>query len=399
MFYCPPRDIRVSIDVGCKHHQVAVGLSDGQTLEEFSISHEPKGFAIFFKRLSELERKFQCPVRVAMEGYNGYARPLDAMILARGWQLYNINNLKLARFKEIFPGAAKTDLLDARKGLELFQLQEHLPVAKDVLQIVTEPPRENQILKRLSRRRKWLVNERVRVLNLLQSNLQAVCPSLLAITPDAGSLWFLNFLTSTADLTKLARIRQKTVQKISAIGNKYTRIILCWQKQAQFSPEVEWVGEMIQQDAARILELRHQIKDLEDKMAALIPQSDIACRIKSIPGFGLVSTAELAGEIGHQERFIAEPSFALYLGMAPLSHESGQHKGSKTPRQVNRRAKAAMMVAVDRHRKQVSASQKYYEKKRAEGKTHNQAIRALGRQLCRVIFKMNNEGKNFIAPK
>ncbi len=43
------------------------------------------------------------------------------------------NNLKLARFKEIFPGAAKTDRLDARKGLELFQLREHLPLANAVL--------------------------------------------------------------------------------------------------------------------------------------------------------------------------------------------------------------------------------------------------------------------------
>lgn len=349
MFYYPPRDIRVSIDVGCKHHQVAVGLSDGQILDEFSITHHPDGFATFFKRLSELERKFQSPIRVAMEGYNGYARPLDGMILARGWQLYNINNFKLARFKEIFPGAAKTDRVDARKGLELFQLQEHLPIGKDVLQVVAELLRENHILKRLSRRRKWLVNERVRVLNLLQSNLQAVCPSLLAITLDASSIWFLNLLTCTDDLTKLARMQTKTVQKISAVGNKYTRIILDWQKQAEFSPEVEWVGEMIQQDARRILELRRQIKDLEAKMTALIPKSTIARLIKSIPGFGPVSTAELAGEIGNNNRFNSEPSLALYMGMAPLSRESGQYKGSKTPRQVNRRAKAAMMVAVDRH--------------------------------------------------
>ena len=47
-----------------------------------------------------------------------------------------------------------------------------------------------------------------------------------------------------------------------------------------------------------------------------------------------------------------------------------------------------MMAAVDHHRKRVPQSQRYYEKKRAEGKRHNQAIRALGRHLCRVIFKM-----------
>jgi hypothetical protein len=53
-----------------------------------------------------------------MEGYNGWARPLDSLIRARGYRLYNINNLKLTRFKEIFPGAAKSDRIDARKGLE-----------------------------------------------------------------------------------------------------------------------------------------------------------------------------------------------------------------------------------------------------------------------------------------
>jgi hypothetical protein len=47
-----------------------------------------------------------------------------------------------------------------------------------------------------------------------------------------------------------------------------------------------------------------------------------------------------------------------------------------------------MMAAVDHHRKRVPQSQRYYERKRAEGKKHNQAIRALSRHLCRVIFKM-----------
>lgn len=98
MFYHTPQDIRVCIDVGCKSHQVAVGLSTGEVIAEFSINHLPEGFRTFFAKLEQLEQQYQCPVRVAMEGYNGYARPLDSMVLARGWQLNNINNLKLARF-------------------------------------------------------------------------------------------------------------------------------------------------------------------------------------------------------------------------------------------------------------------------------------------------------------
>jgi hypothetical protein len=55
--------------------------------------------------------------------------------------------------------------IDARKGLELFQLSDHLPLAKEVLQEVSGTPTENEILKRLTRRRRRLVNERVRVVN------------------------------------------------------------------------------------------------------------------------------------------------------------------------------------------------------------------------------------------
>ena len=138
-----PLEIRVSVDVGFHSHNVAIGLSSGEVLEEFQISHEPEGFKYFFVRIERQQKKRGCPVAVAMEGYNGYARPLDGMVRSRGYRLYNINNLKLARFKEIFPGAAKTDPMDARKGLELFQLRDHLPLAKEVLQEVAATPQAN----------------------------------------------------------------------------------------------------------------------------------------------------------------------------------------------------------------------------------------------------------------
>lgn len=233
-------ELRVSVDVGSRSHNVAIGLSSGEILDEFSIAHEPEGFRHFFSRIEKQERKFGCPVAVAMEGFNGYARPLDTLVRARDYRLFNINNLKLARFKEIFPGAAKTDEIDARKGLELFQLRDHLPVAKDVLHEVYKTPQENDILKRLSRRRRRLVDERVRVMNNLQSDLQAVCPGLLEITGEADNLWFLRFLTSTDDLRKLARMREATIRKIPGIGVKYASVILQWQKRAQFSHDVEW---------------------------------------------------------------------------------------------------------------------------------------------------------------
>ena len=389
--------LRVGIDVGYKTHRVAIADPDGNILEEFNIPHTAVGFERFFARVEHHRSKDGLPVAVAMEGYNGYARPLDRLVREKGYQLYNVNNLKLARFKEVFPGAAKTDPIDARKIIELFHLQEHLPAAKEVLQQVAEIPAVNEKLKRLSRRRRQLVDEKIRVQNRIQVDLQSVCPELLALTNGVDNRWFLHFITYRDDLRKLARLRRSTVYGIPKVGEKYARIIQEWQRKAKFSPEVEYVGPMIIQDAKRILELLGEIHELDKAMEKLAAQSEIAQRLSTIPGFGKTSIAELAGEIGTMERFSSEASLALYLGMSPLTHQSGQIHRARSPRQVNRRAKAAMMTAVARHILWVPESRAYYERKRSEGKTHNQAIRALGRHLVRVIWSMMKNSRDYVV--
>jgi transposase len=388
-------ELRVSVDIGFRRHSVAMGLSSGEVLEEFEIDHRPEGFQEFFSRIEKQRKTKNLAVAVAMEGYNGHARPLDSLVRERGYRLYNLNNLKFARFKEIFPGAAKSDRIDARKGLELFQLSDHLPLAKEVLQEVTGTPPGNEILKRLTRRRRRLVNERVRVVNNLQADLQAVCPGLLEITGEASNQWFLNFLLSANTLPQLARLQRSTLLKIPSVGVKSAATIASWQKRAHFSPEVEWVGEMIQEDAKRCLELHEKINRLAVKIAEVATESKIGKILRSIPGFGEVCTSELAGEIGTVERFRSEGSLSLYLGMSMLDHSSGSYQGAKAPKHVNTRAKAAMMIAVDRHRKYVPESQRYYEKKRSEGKKHNQAIRSLGRHLSRIIYRMLKEERQY----
>lgn len=390
-----PLSIRVAVDVGCERHRVAVGLPDGKILEEFDIAHHADGFGEFFRRISAIEERHQMPVAIAMEGYNGWARPLDGQIRRQGWQLYSVNNLKLARYKEIFPAPAKTDAVDARRILELFQLSGHLPMARDVLQEVAATPPVNDKLKRLTRRRKQLVAERVRIINRLQADLHAVCPGMLAMTENADNVWFLNFLTCRDSLPKLAKLRRASLLSISAIGRKYADQIQAWQPAAQFAPEVEWVGDMIRQDARRILGLAAEIKTLDHTIAAVAIDSGLAQTLVSIPGFGKTSMAELAGEIGTLERFESEASLAVYVGMAALDNSSGKKTGARAPRQINTRAKAAMMIAVARHVAHVPSSHTYYDKKRAEGKSHNQAIRALGRHLVRVIWVMVKQERKY----
>jgi hypothetical protein len=77
-------ELRVSVDVGYRRHNVAMGLSSGELLEEFEIDHRPEGFQEFFSRIEKQLKQKNCPVAVAMEGYNGYARPLESLVRQRG---------------------------------------------------------------------------------------------------------------------------------------------------------------------------------------------------------------------------------------------------------------------------------------------------------------------------
>lgn len=388
-------ELQVAVDVGARRHRVAVGDATGRLIEEFDLEHTAAGLSGFFNRLERLAAKRKMSVAVAMEGFNGWARPLDRQVLERGWKLYNVNNLKLARYKEIFPAPAKTDAIDARRILELFRLRTQLPVAREVLQEVVAVTQEAERLKRLTRRRRQLVNEKVRVLNRMQSDLQAVCPGLLAITAEADNLWFLSLLGAREDIRKLAGLRPASLLALEGVGRAYCAKIQTWQREALFSGEAEWAGPMVVADARRVQALKGEISALDQLIEPLTESCETARRLRTIPGFGPTCSGELAGEIGTIERFATEASLALYLGMATLDHSSGTHTGTKRPRQVNTRAKAAMMIAVARHMEQVPASRAYYDKKRAQGKAHNQAVRALGRQLVRVIWSMLKHQRDY----
>ncbi len=385
-------ELQVAIDVGCRSHRVAVGDANGHILDQFDVDHTARGIDDFFNRITPFVHG---PVEVAMEGYNGWARPLDQRILAQGWTLFNVNNLKLARYKEIFPAPAKSDNIDSLRMLELIRVRHSINVARDVLQLVVAAPMENDKLKDLTRRRRQLVNDKIRLINRIGTSLQALCPGLLALTRSVDNLWFLNLLTAREDIRKLIRLRSTTLRGLPAVGKKYAKHIQAWQKEAKFASDAEWTGPMVNSDARRLLALRREIEELERHILTIATQSELARRIESIPGFGLICSAELAGEIGNLARFRSEKGLAVYLGMAPLTNSSGTFHGTKRPKQVNRHAKMAMMNATAHHVKLVPESSNYYTKKRAQGKAHNQAIRCVGRQLVRTMWSMIIHGRDY----
>lgn len=127
MVSAPP--LHVAVDSGWRQHRVAMGSSAAPVLEEFDITHDGAGCRPFLRRSAHHERRLALPVVIAMEGDNHWARPLDTPVRRHGYRRYNVNNLKRARFKEIFPAPAKTDAIATCKMLALLKRRHPVPLA------------------------------------------------------------------------------------------------------------------------------------------------------------------------------------------------------------------------------------------------------------------------------
>jgi transposase len=89
---------------------------------------------------------------------------------------------------------------------------------------------------------------------------------------------------------------------------------------------------------------------------------------------------------------------ASYAGLAPATKSSGTSiHGEHTPRGGDRRLKRAMFLSAFAALHD-PASRTYYNRCRARGKTHSQALLRLARHRIRVLFAMLRDG-TFYEPR
>jgi transposase len=102
---------------------------------------------------------------------------------------------------------------------------------------------------------------------------------------------------------------------------------------------------------------------------------------------GPVIAAAVIGDVRHVSRFPNRDHFAAYNGTAPIEVSSGGRKVCRLSRRGNRRLNHAIhTAAITQIRYRHSPGRACYDKKLAEGKTPQEALRALKRQISDAIF-------------
>lgn len=132
--------------------------------------------------------------------------------------------------------------------------------------------------------------------------------------------------------------------------------------------------------------LNTQIAELETELTTWFDGHDDAPIVRSLPGVAGVIGARLLSEFGDDpSRYADARARRNYAGTSPITRASGKSSAVLARFVRNRR----LADACDRWAfASISSSpgaRRYYDELRAAGKTHGQALRALGNRLVGIL--------------
>ncbi|MEJ7800127.1 MAG: IS110 family transposase, partial [Ilumatobacter sp.] len=143
--------------------------------------------------------------------------------------------------------------------------------------------------------------------------------------------------------------------------------------------------------AEQLTMLRRQRDEIAAQVEELVDAHPLCGVLTSMPGVGARTAARIIVEISGRE-FPTAGHFAAYAGLAPVTRRSGTSiRGEYPSRRGNRRLKRALYLSAFAALRD-PASRRYYDRKRAERKTHQQALIALARRRSDVIYAMLRDG-------
>ncbi|HKN95525.1 MAG TPA: IS110 family transposase [Pseudonocardiaceae bacterium] len=137
---------------------------------------------------------------------------------------------------------------------------------------------------------------------------------------------------------------------------------------------------------ADIRELTVRANAIERELAARM--AAVAPRLLALPGCGALTAAKIVGETANVTRFRSDACFAMHAGVAPIPASSGRTTRHRLARGGNRQLNAALhRIAVTQIRLD-GPGRAYFQRRRGNGDTTMEALRALKRRLARVVFNL-----------
>ena len=119
--------------------------------------------------------------------------------------------------------------------------------------------------------------------------------------------------------------------------------------------------------------------------------------LTSLPGgMGPILGAEFLVAVGDIRTFESADRLAAYAGLVPAARDSGKRVGNRRRmRGGNKVLKRVFYQSAFASLRGCAQSRAFYDRKRAEGKRHTQALVALARRRVNVVWAMLRDGSEF----
>jgi nucleotide-binding universal stress UspA family protein len=241
-------------------------------------------------------------------------------------------------------------------------------------------------------RRRDLVAEQTRRLSRLHDLLSRIHPGLeraLDLT-SKGGLWLLTRYVTPAEIrtagpARLLRyLRAHDVRHAESIARAALEAA---QRQQIALPGERVAAGLCRELAREALAARDRLAELEAELTQGLAAHPDSTLIRSLPGMGVILTAEFLAEVGTRDRFADADALAAAAGLAPVLRQSGKVRflrralgGDKRLKRVFYQAAFCSLAC--------PASRAFYARKRREGKRHHQALLALARRRVNVLWAM-----------
>ena len=134
-----------------------------------------------------------------------------------------------------------------------------------------------------------------------------------------------------------------------------------------------------------VMRLDRKIDDYNRRI--VIEIQNCGTTLTRLYGIGPINAALILGEVGDVSRFPNRDHFASYTGTAPISASSGEHQRHRLNRAGNRRLNHALHIAAITQIRQDTPGRVLYQRKKAEGKTHKEALRCLKRRISDAVWR------------
>ncbi|MBK3588737.1 IS110 family transposase [Streptomyces sp. MBT57] len=378
-------------DIGKTHHHCVVLDAEGKRLMSRRVlNDEPELLALLCDVLALAE-----DVVWAVDVADGMAALWINVLLNHSQRLVYIPGLAVNRASAGYRGMGKTDAKDATVIADQARMRRDLTVLR--------PDEENVVeLRVLTDRRSDLNADRTRRINRLRRQLTGIFPALERVLDlgNAGPLILLSGYQTPAALRRTGRTRLETWlrnRKVRGADALAETALEAAGRQHTAVPGEKITAQVIHTLAKEVIGLNEQIAEIDKLIAARFREHELAEVISSMPGIGTLLGAEfLAATAGDMSRFGSSDCLASFAGVAPVPRDSGNVSGNlHRPRRYHRGLQRVFYTSALISIRSCDASRRFYERKRAEGKRHTQAVLALARRRVNVLWALIRDGRCF----